>query len=241
LIDEVKVYNRALTYEELLSQFLPPANQPPLATDDYYGTNQASSLSVPSPGVLSNDSDADEDPLTVELVTGPANGALQLNTDGSFSYTPLPYFYGVDSFTYRANDGAISSEIATVEITVSQPGSQGFITGGGKFFQAGRKSTFGFVAKVQATGVQGSLEFQDHDLGINVRSQTVQWVYSPDPSEGSFSGTCTVNGVSGYTFFVQVHDLGGDNFTIWVFDAFNSPVYSAGGALDGGNIKIHGG
>ena len=47
------------------------ANQAPLATDDFYGMNQGTSLSVPSPGILANDSDPDEDPLTVELVNGP--------------------------------------------------------------------------------------------------------------------------------------------------------------------------
>ena len=79
------------------------ANQPPLATDDFYGMNQGSSLSVPSPGILVNDSDPDEDPLTVELVTGPAHASsFQLNPNGSFSYTPPPYFYGEDTFTYRA-------------------------------------------------------------------------------------------------------------------------------------------
>jgi hypothetical protein len=215
-------------------------NQSPLATDDFYGINQASSLSVPSPGVLANDSDPDEDGLTVELVAAPANAdSFQLNPDGSFSYTPPPYFYGEDSFTYRANDGTVSSEVATVHITVSQPGSQGFITGGGKFFQDGRKCTFGFVAKVQ-----GNLEFQDHDMSFDVKADTMDWVYAPNQIDGSFSGTCKVNGETGYTFFVQIHDQGqpgsNDDFTIWIFDSFNNPVYSAGALLSGGNIVIHG-
>jgi Concanavalin A-like lectin/glucanases superfamily/Bacterial Ig domain len=251
LIDEVSYYNRALTAGEVQSIYAAGSagkcdNQPPVAIDDFYGMNQASSLSVPSPGVLANDSDPDEDPLTVELVTGPANAdSFQLNPDGSFSYTPPPYFYGEDSFTYRANDSTVSSEVATVHITVSQPGSQGFITGGGKFFQDGRKCTFGFVAKVvQGNGVQGNLEFQDHDMGIDVKSESVEWLYAPNQVDGSFSGTCRVNGVDGYSFFVQVHDQGqpgsNDDMTIWVFDSSNNLVYSAGGLLTGGNIVIHG-
>ena len=222
-----------------------PANRAPAATDDFYGMNQASSLSVPAPGVLANDSDPDEDTLTVELVSGPANAAsFQLNPDGSFSYTPYVYFSGEDSFTYRLSDGTATSEIATVHLTVSQPGSQGFITGGGKFSQDGRKCTFGFVAKVQGNGAQGNLEFQDHDMGLDVKAATMGWVYAPNQVDGSFSGTCRVNGVSGYTFFVQVHDRGqpgsNDDFAIWVFDSFNNPVYSAGALLSEGNIVIHG-
>jgi hypothetical protein len=220
-------------------------DHPPVATDDFYGMNQASSFSVLAPGVLANDSDPDEDLLTVELVSGPANAAsFQLNPNGSFTYTPPAYFYGEDSFTYRVNDGTADSEIATVHITVSQPGSQGFITGGGKIFEDGRKCTFGFVAKVQGNGVQGNLEFQDHDMGLDVKAGTMDWVYAPNQIDGSFSGACRVNGVGGHTFFVQIHDRGqpgsNDDFTIWMFDSFNNPVYSAGALLSGGNIVIHG-
>lgn len=222
-----------------------PINQPPSATDDFYGMNQGTSHMVPAPGVLANDSDPDDDALTAELVSGPSNASFfQLNADGSFTYTPPVYFVGEDSFTYRANDGTEYSEVATVHITVSQPGSAGFITGGGKIFQDGRECTFGFVAKVLSGGVQGQLEFQDHEANMDVKSQSVQWVYAPSQVDGYFSGTCQVNGVSGYTFFVQVHDQGqpgsNDDFTIWVLDSFNNPVYTSGGVLAGGNIMIHG-
>ena len=51
-------------------------------------------------GVLANDSDVDGDPLHTVLVSGPSNGTLTLNADGSFTYTPTPLFYGTDTFTY---------------------------------------------------------------------------------------------------------------------------------------------
>ena len=57
-------------------------------------------------------------PLTAQLVTGPANGTLTLNADGSFSYTPNAGFWGTDSFTYTATDGPATSTPATVTITV---------------------------------------------------------------------------------------------------------------------------
>ena len=52
-------------------------------------------------------------------VSTPGNGSLLLNADGSFSYTPPTDFSGADSFTYRANDGALSSDPATVTLTVT--------------------------------------------------------------------------------------------------------------------------
>ena len=48
-----------------------------------------------------------------------SDGSLTLGADGSFSYTPDPDFYGVDSFTYVANDGMVDSNVATVTITVT--------------------------------------------------------------------------------------------------------------------------
>jgi hypothetical protein len=55
----------------------------------------------------------------VLAVTGPANGALSLNADGSFVYTPNANFNGVDAFTYRATDGSLQSETRTVTLNVA--------------------------------------------------------------------------------------------------------------------------
>jgi hypothetical protein len=73
---------------------------------------------ITAPGVLSNDSDTEEEPLTAVLVDDPANGTLTLNADGSFDYVPFPTFIGIDSFTYKAFDGADYSDVATASITV---------------------------------------------------------------------------------------------------------------------------
>jgi VCBS repeat-containing protein len=93
-------------------------NTAPVATDDCYTTNEDTSLTVTLPGLLANDSDADGNALTAILVAGPSHGTLTLNANGSFTYTPNANFNGNDTFTYRANDGAANSNIATVAITV---------------------------------------------------------------------------------------------------------------------------
>ncbi len=59
-----------------------------------------------SEGVLAASFDADEDPLTLTLVSGPSDGTLTLNADGSFSYVPNAGFVGEDGFTYQVSDGA---------------------------------------------------------------------------------------------------------------------------------------
>ena len=102
----------AVTY----NLYAPPAKA--VAANDAYATIEDSTLNVAAPGVLGNDTDADGNALTAQIVTGPAHGALALNANGSFGYTPLANYNGSDSFTYRANDGTANSNIATVTITI---------------------------------------------------------------------------------------------------------------------------
>lgn len=96
-------------------------NDTPVAVNDNYNINEGQTLNVAAPGVLGNDSDIDGDTLTAHLVTGsgPTNGTLTLNTNGSFTYTPDTGFTGTDSFQYIANDGLVDSNQATVTITVN--------------------------------------------------------------------------------------------------------------------------
>jgi hypothetical protein len=93
-------------------------NVQPNATADAYLTNQNTPLTVPAPGVLTNDTDADGDPLSAQLVSGPGHGTLALNANGSFTYTPTSGYHGPDSFSYRASDGSLTSNTAPVAIDV---------------------------------------------------------------------------------------------------------------------------
>jgi uncharacterized repeat protein (TIGR03803 family) len=93
-------------------------NQVPVAVGDSFSLDQNSTLTIPAPGVLSNDTDTDGDALTVTVVSGPSHGSVTLNADGSFTYIPATNYVGSDSFTYRASDGIATSNIATVSITV---------------------------------------------------------------------------------------------------------------------------
>jgi hypothetical protein len=90
----------------------------PVALNDSFTATQNTALTAAAPGVLANDTDADGGPLTAVLVSGPTNGTLTLNPNGSFTYTPRADFLGTDSFTYRATDGANQSNVATATITV---------------------------------------------------------------------------------------------------------------------------
>jgi bacillolysin len=95
------------------------ANSPPTAVADSYTVKEDTPLTVGAPGVLSNDTDADNNPLTATLVSGASHGSLTLNTNGSFTYTPDANFNGTDSFTYTVTDSNGGTDTARVTITVT--------------------------------------------------------------------------------------------------------------------------
>ena len=97
----------------------PPSNAAPTAAADAYTAITGATLTVPSRGVLVNDTDPEGNPLAVVLETPPAHGVLALAADGSFTYTPATGFSGADTFTYRASDGLLTSAPSTVTLDVA--------------------------------------------------------------------------------------------------------------------------
>jgi len=94
------------------------SNQPPLAVNYFFGVQPNQTLTVPTPGVLLNDSDAYSLTMTAQLDRGASNGVVALNANGSFTYTPSSGYVGPDSFTYSVSDGVTSSVPATVSLLV---------------------------------------------------------------------------------------------------------------------------
>jgi hypothetical protein len=91
----------------------------PQAANYSYSVVENQTLTVPAPGILTNDTPGTGTNLTALLVSSPMNGTLNLSTNGGFIYTPASNFIGTDGFTYLANDGVTNSNPATVTITVS--------------------------------------------------------------------------------------------------------------------------
>ena len=94
-------------------------NAHPVTSDDTYQTDEDTNLGVGiANGVLSNDYDAENDPLTAILITSTSHGELAFLPSGTFGYYPDANFNGIDTFTYVASDGYGNSSVATVQITV---------------------------------------------------------------------------------------------------------------------------
>jgi hypothetical protein len=90
-----------------------PVNDAPVATSLILTTAEDISLPI----VLSG-SDKDLNNLSFIMDTAPSNGTLT-GTAPNFTYNPKANFNGSDQFTFRVNDGILSSQVATVFITVT--------------------------------------------------------------------------------------------------------------------------
>jgi len=94
----------------------------PVAMEDTYLTNAKPDqpLRIDAPGVLSNDTDANNDPLFALKMSNPQRGMLDFEINGSFVYTPTQISTQVetDSFSYVANNGTLDSDWTTVEIII---------------------------------------------------------------------------------------------------------------------------
>ncbi|HOV31465.1 MAG TPA: ExeM/NucH family extracellular endonuclease, partial [Anaerolineaceae bacterium] len=88
-------------------------NAAPVAEDMEVSTDEDTAVDI-----TLDVSDANDDPLTAEIVTGPEHGELTLN-DLVATYTPDINYNGPDSFTYKVSDGELDSNTATVSITVT--------------------------------------------------------------------------------------------------------------------------
>ena len=87
---------------------------------DAYSTGEDVVLSAGvDTGVLANDYDPAGGPLAAELVAGPERGTLDLQADGSFTYTPELNHHGTVSFTYKTTAG--NEETVGTATIVVQP------------------------------------------------------------------------------------------------------------------------
>lgn len=100
------------------SENIVPANRAPVAVDNAASTNEDAAFN----GTITGASDVDGDSLTYALDSGPSNGVLILNADGSYTYTPNADYNGADSFSYTVSDGNGGTSTATVNLTISSDG-----------------------------------------------------------------------------------------------------------------------
>ena len=96
-----------------------PVNDAPIAADDTATVAEGSAVSIPASTLLANDSDAEDDALTITAVGSAVNGTATLSEDkATVTYAHDGSEITSGSFTYTVSDGS-ASDTATVEVTVT--------------------------------------------------------------------------------------------------------------------------
>ena len=106
-----------------VSEFTSSTN-PPVSTTDTITVIEGGMATTTTEGatsVLSNDSDPDGDPITMNLLSTTINGVLTISPSGTGSFT---YIHNgsettTDTFSYRASDGALFGNTVFVTIIVT--------------------------------------------------------------------------------------------------------------------------
>jgi len=95
-----------------------PVDDPPVANDDSTSTAEDIAIVIP---VVGNDFDVDGnlDPTTVEIVSSPSNGTVDVDPfTGAVTYTPEADFNGLDTFSYQVCDTDGLCDVADVTVNV---------------------------------------------------------------------------------------------------------------------------
>ena len=177
----ITVHNVARSLANINVQLV--ASRAPTASDQSVVTTEDASVQIKLMA-----SDPDRDALTYAIVTPPQNGSF-IGTAPQLIYLPQTNFNGSDTFTFKANDGAIDSNIATVSITITPVDNAP-------------------IADSQALTTSEDTALTITLIATEVDGQSLTYVVVSQPSHGSLSGN-----VPNLTYMPQANFTGADAFT----------------------------
>ncbi|MBT8095872.1 MAG: S8 family serine peptidase [Woeseia sp.] len=235
-------------------------NQAPIARDDAAETPYETSVDI---DILANDSDPENDPITLDAISQPPNGTVYDNFDGTVTYDPNMGYSGTDTFSYVISDDHGNEASATVTVEVGEDGgntgggcndadsdsdsdsdSDKFcdekVKGKGKFIDDnGDEAKFKFNAYLKKKGVKGKLKLEIKELDFKIYADVTS--VNVDGTTATFGGVCKDKYNHPCTFEAYVEDNaddgdGADRFQINVTDGVG---YSADEIIFYGNIKVY--
>ncbi|WP_425046091.1 Ig-like domain-containing protein [Primorskyibacter sp. S87] len=171
-----------------------PVNDLPVATNDEAATNEDQAVTFDP---RTNDSDVDEDPLTISGTSMPANGSVAINPDNTLTYTPDAHFNGADSFTYTVSDGQGGTSTATVNVTIAAVNDLPVA-----------------VNDIAATNEDQSLTFDPRDNDSDIDGDPLTITSTTAPANGSVA----INPNGTLTYTPDADFSGSDSFTYTVND-----------------------
>ncbi len=174
-----------------------PDNTPPISESQTLSTNEDTPLDN---SLLATD--AENNPLVFQIVTPPTKGNVTItNThSGAFIYTPNPNISGIDTFTFRSNDGEFSSNIATITVNIIQQNDPPSAT----------HSTITTREDIQISGTFGATD---------IDSNVLEYIVVTQASKGYITLNNSYSGEYLYTPYADMH--GTDSFTYKVSDGMS--------------------
>lgn len=151
-------------------------NSAPVVTDGALETAEDTA----NTGILNGLDPNQGDTLTFSIVLPPQHGTVVIDDalTGAYTYTPDPDYNGPDGFTFKAGDGSLFSNVATVYITVTAVNDVPVIT----------STEFSLRENVSAGHVVGTVTAIDPDLGdtrsFAITGGNVEGTFAVDPATG---------------------------------------------------------
>jgi VCBS repeat-containing protein len=204
-------------------------NDVPVADNDSATTDEDTPITI---SVLANDSDVDGDSLDLGIFANGTHGTVSDNGDGTFKYTPDANYYGPDSFTYAARDGAAQSYAAAVTIDVEAVDDAPSFTRGADQSvaeESGAQSVSGWATGISA----GAFETQNVTFSAANDNNSL---FSSQPqisSDGTLTYTPAKDANGSATVSVKAKDDGGtakggvDTSAAQIFTITVTPVNDA--------------
>ena len=174
------------------------ANQVPVANNDT--KKVAQNAGATTIDVLANDTDGDNDTLTVTSVTQPTHGSATFTATG-VTYTPQAGYSGPDSFTYTVSDGKGGTAIGTVNVTVNTP-------------PIGVGDAYSTNEDTPLTVTPKGVLLNDTDANGDTLTAVL--------ASGTTNGILTLNPNGGFVYTPTANFFGADSFTYRANDGFNT-------------------
>jgi uncharacterized membrane protein len=178
-------------------------NDAPVAVNDTLIATEDTVIIYTAAQLLGNDTDVEGSPLTIASVTSGTGGTVVLNPNGTVTFTPSANFDSAANFSYKASDGSLNSNSATVTINVTPVNDAPVLATPTVVTYKDTMFVDNFISQT-GTNASGTLVGTDVDLGTTLDYGITGGINSLDNftvSKSNAYGTLTVTKATGAYIF----------------------------------------
>ncbi|MCP4712461.1 MAG: tandem-95 repeat protein [Planctomycetes bacterium] len=193
-------------------------DDPPQAQDDNRETPEDVDLVFPAAELTANDTDPENDPLTVIQVSNPTNGTVNL-ANGTITFNPNNNFFGLAGFDYTISDGQLT-DTGHVVVNVTPVNDQPLANNDDKSTNEDVPLTF-----PASDLTDNDTDVEDDQLTVTIVQNPINGVVILANNDITFSPTDDFNGLAGFEYTVsdgQLTDVG--YVTVTVTAVNDAPV-----------------